>query len=96
MNVFSRIKLLLELQSALGRFQSAWQKFIKDGNVNTLTVGQTLKSKTFWLNLAAFAVAGYQQVQGTLPPQVTSIVSAAVPIITILWKIFSNKQVPQG
>lgn len=93
MNFFSRIKLLLELQAALGRFQTAWQKHNKE--IRMLTLAQTFKSKTFWVNALAAVAAGYQAIEGTLPPAVTGVVAAALPLVNIILKVFFTKQVPQ-
>ena len=60
-----------------------------------LTLGQTLSSKTFWVNFLAFATAGYGAVSGALPPVVNQVISTAVPLVTMILKIFFTKQVPQ-
>jgi hypothetical protein len=88
MNLFERAKLLIALDNAIGNFQ----KVIS--NMQPLTVSQVLKSKIFWTNVVAFAIAGYGQISGQLPKQVTDVVSAAAPILTIFWKIFFNQQIP--
>lgn len=92
MNVFQRITGILEIQSALGKFQAALNKFNKENGM--LTLGQTLKSKTFWLNVLVGGYALYHQIEGTLPPQFTAIVAAGLPLANIILKVFFNKQIP--
>lgn len=95
MNVFSRIKLLLELQSALGKFQKAWENFLKDKSMNTLTLGQTLKSKTFWVNIITGAGVVYSNIQGLLPPSANELIAAGLALTNVILKVFFTKQVPQ-
>ena len=90
MGIFVKIKLLLELQRSLDKFQKVLNTFKKENSM--LSFAQLFKSKTIWLNVITATMAGYGAIAGNLPSNVTNIVAAAGPILTIIFKIFFNQQ----
>lgn len=90
MNVISRLKLLLDLQSAVGKLQKALSNYKKDDPMN-LSFLQSLKSRTVWVAAAGVAFNIYNTYHNVLPPNMTAIADAAIGLLTVVFRIFPKQ-----
>ena len=87
MNIFGRIKLLLELQSGLSKLEKAWNNYRKAVDMGTsLSITQVLKSKTVWTAVGGAALNIWQQLQGDpnlhISPEIMSVVNVGILLLT--------------